>query len=127
VLALRRLADVAQQPHAHAAVRALYRELLRLRASKPSLLARGRGSFEARAIGEDALVLERRGAGQVMAIVMNMRGSLEHALAPAQTWRLVLCTEEPRFGGAVDLARVLDGNIVRLEGPAVAFVERDES
>jgi len=112
---------------AHAAVRALYRELLRLRASKPSLLARGRGSFEARAIGEDALVLERRGAGQVMAIVMNMRGSLEHALAPAQTWRLVLCTEEPRFGGAVDLARVLDGNIVRLEGPAVAFVERDES
>jgi maltooligosyltrehalose trehalohydrolase len=110
----------AQRPP-HAQVRELYRELLRLRASEPALKERGRGAYDVRALGSDALVLERRGAGQVLLVLLNVRGLLEHRLPAARRSELVLWTEDSRFGGARE-APPLSKGVVCLEGPSAVVV-----
>ena len=104
---------------AHAGVLALYRELLRLRSAHPALRERARGSFAARPLGDDALLLERRGGGRSLTVVVNVRGRLAHAVGRSQ--RVVLSTDEPRFAGHAPHA--LRDGIVRLEGPAVVVLE----
>ncbi len=109
----------AERPE-HAGVRALYRELLRLRATDASLRERRRGHFDARPLGKDALVLERRGpSGGALHVLLNVRGSLEHRL-PAGA-ELVLWSEAPRFGGASQEEPLRSG-VLRLEGPMAAVV-----
>ena len=103
----------------HAGVRALYQELLRLRATDPLLKNRSRGAFDARALGPSALVLERRGPGGALHVFVNVKGSLEHRL-PAGA-QLVLGSEESRFGGAGGEAPLRDG-VLRLQGPSAALV-----
>jgi maltooligosyltrehalose trehalohydrolase len=103
----------------HAGVRALYRELLRLRASEPSLREAKRGGYEARALGPDALLLERRGGGQTLQVLVCIRGTLEHRLPDGST--LLLWTEDSRFGGTTE-APLLPGGQLRLEGPSAAVV-----
>jgi maltooligosyltrehalose trehalohydrolase len=105
----------------HVQVRALYRELLRLRASEPALRERGRGSFDVRALGADALVLERQGAGQALLVFINLRGRMEHRLPASSRAELVLWSEAPRFSGAEEAAPLREG-LVRLEGPSAAVV-----
>ncbi|XXF78689.1 malto-oligosyltrehalose trehalohydrolase [Myxococcaceae bacterium GXIMD 01537] len=106
----------------HAGVLALYRELLALRTREPALLERHRGSFDAQALGPDALVLERRGAdGQALRVFVNLRGSLEHALPPGAHAEVVLWSEAPRFGGNVPAAPLREG-MVRLSGPSAAVL-----
>jgi len=108
----------AEQPE-HAGVRVLYRELLRLRASEPALKEVRAGGHDARALGTDALVLERRGGGQGMQVVVCVRGTLEHRVPPGA--ELVLWSEAPRFGGTVEAAPLKDGTL-RLHGPAAALL-----
>ena len=109
----------AERPE-HAGVRALYRELLRLRATDASLRERRRGHFDARPLGKDALVLERRGpSGGALHVLLNVRGTLEHRL-PAGA-ELVLWSEAPRFGGASQEEPLRSG-VLRLEGPMAAVV-----
>jgi maltooligosyltrehalose trehalohydrolase len=109
----------AERPE-HAGVRALYRELLRLRATDASLRERHRGHFDARPLGKDALVLERRGpSGGALHVLLNVRGTLEHRL-PAGA-ELVLWSEAPRFGGASQEEPLRSG-VLRLEGPMAAVV-----
>jgi maltooligosyltrehalose trehalohydrolase len=103
----------------HAGVRALYRELLRLRASEPSLREAKRGGYEARALGPDALLLERRGGGQRLQVLVCVRGTLEHRVPEGA--ELVLWTEAPRFGGTTETAP-LQGGTLRLVGPSAAMV-----
>ncbi|MDY7225976.1 malto-oligosyltrehalose trehalohydrolase [Hyalangium rubrum] len=110
----------AQRPP-HASVRALYRELLRLRATEPALKDQRRGGYEARVLGKDALVLERRGADQSLLIIVNVRGALEHALPADSRAEGVLWSEAPRFGGAVE-ASPLRENRLSLEGPSAVVV-----
>ncbi|WNG43533.1 malto-oligosyltrehalose trehalohydrolase [Archangium minus] len=103
----------------HAGVLALYRELLRLRATEPSLKEHRRGHFDARPTGTHSLVLERRGPGDALHVVVNVKGTLEHRV-PANA-ELVLWSESPRFGGTVTQEPLRSG-VVRLEGPsAVVF------
>jgi maltooligosyltrehalose trehalohydrolase len=110
--------DEPRRPE-HAGVLALYRELLRLRATEPALRDRRRGRYEARALGAGALLLERRGPEQVLLVLVNVRGTLEHRLpAPAE---VVLWSEAPRFGGAVGAPPLHEG-VVRLEGPSALVV-----
>ncbi|MCP3098270.1 malto-oligosyltrehalose trehalohydrolase [Myxococcus sp. K15C18031901] len=104
---------------AHAGVRALYRELLRLRAHDPALREARRGSYDAWAQGQDALVLERRGDGRVLQLWLNLQGALEARPPPGA--EPVLWTEAPRFGGALE-APPLQQGVLRLEGPAAALV-----
>ncbi|WPB76242.1 malto-oligosyltrehalose trehalohydrolase [Archangium violaceum] len=99
----------------HAGVLALYRELLRLRATDPCLKDNRRGHFDARPTGGHGLVLERRGPGGALLVILNVHGVLEHRL-PGRS-ELVLWTEAPRFGGAVHEAPLRSGG-VRLEGPS---------
>jgi maltooligosyltrehalose trehalohydrolase len=109
----------AERPE-HAPVRALYRELLRLRATEPCLRERRRGSHDARPVGEHALVLERRGpSGGTLHVLVNVRGTLEHPLP--QGAELVLWSEAPRYGGSQAETPRRDG-VLRLEGPAAAVV-----
>ena len=108
----------AERPE-HAGVRALYRELLRLRATEASLRERRRGHFDARPLGENALVLERRGPSGTLHVLLNVKGSLEHRL-PAGA-ELVLWSESPRFGGT-SKEEPLRSGVLRLEGPAAAVV-----
>ncbi|WP_309889000.1 malto-oligosyltrehalose trehalohydrolase [Archangium sp.] len=109
----------AERPE-HAGVRALYRELLRLRATDASLRERRRGQFDARPLGKDALVLERRGpAGGALHVLLNVRGTLEHRLPSGA--ELVLWSEAPRFGGASKKEPLRSG-VLRLEGPAAAVI-----
>jgi maltooligosyltrehalose trehalohydrolase len=110
----------AQRPP-HSQVRALYRELLRLRATEPALKEKGRGSYEARALGPTALVLERRGGGQRLLAFINVKGPLEHRLPEGARAEVVLWSEAPAFGGSVEAAPLRDG-VVRLEGPSALVV-----
>ena len=110
----------AQRPP-HSQVRALYRELLRLRATEPALKEKGRGSYEARALGPNALVLERRGGGQRLLAFINVKGPLEHRLPEGARAEVVLWSEAPAFGGSVEAAPLRDG-VVRLEGPSALVV-----
>jgi maltooligosyltrehalose trehalohydrolase len=103
----------------HAGVLALYRELLRLRATDPSLKQHRRDSFDARPTGEHGLVLERRAPGSVLHVIVNVKGTLEHRLPPGAT--LVLWSESPRFGGSVKEEPLRSG-VLRLEGPSAAVV-----
>jgi maltooligosyltrehalose trehalohydrolase len=103
----------------HAVVLALYRELLRLRAAHPALRERARGSFAARALGDDALVLDRRGGGRCLTVLVNVRGRLTHGVG--RRHRVVLSTEDPRFGGRA--AASLRHGIAHLDGPAVLVLE----
>jgi maltooligosyltrehalose trehalohydrolase len=104
---------------AHAGVRALYQELLRLRASEPALRERRRGQYDARAVGTQGLVLERRGPGGTFLIFLCVKGTLEHSL-PAQAG-LVMWSEAPCFGGAREEPPLREGKL-RLEGPSAAVV-----
>lgn len=104
----------------HAQVLTLYRELLRLRSEDARLAQRGRSSFSARALGGDALVLERSapGAGSLQ-IVMNIRGTRSYPLSEGAS--VMLWTEDARFGGTQERPPAQDGALV-LEGPcAVVF------
>ena len=107
----------------HAGVLALYRELLRLRATDPCLKECRRGHFDARPTGEHGLVLERRGPEGALHVILNVRGTLEHRLPGRSPERseVVLWTEAPRFGGTSQEAPLRSG-VVRLEGPAAVVV-----
>ncbi len=103
----------------HAGVLSLYRELLRIRATHPALLDRARGSFAARAISDDALLLDRCGGGRCVTVLVNVRGRLAHAVG--RRHRVVLSTEERRFAGRGSPA--LRHGIAHLEGPAALVLE----
>ncbi len=107
----------------HAGVLALYRELLRLRATDPALKTNRRGHFDARPIGEHGLLLERRGPQGALHVILNVRGTLEHRLPerPSGHVQVVLWTEAPRFGGTSQEAPLRSGG-VRLEGPSAVVV-----
>ena len=103
----------------HAGVLALYRDLLRLRGAHPALRERARGSFAARALGDDALLLDRCGGGRCVTVLVNLRGRLAHPVGRGH--RVLLATEEARFGG--DDAPALHHGIAHLEGPAALVLE----
>ncbi len=100
----------------HSGVYALYRELLRLRREDPRLAVRTRGSWDAQPIG-DAVRLMRRGPASSLCVTVNIRGTLQHELE--RDSELVLWSEDPRFGGAIEAAPVHDGKLV-LDGPQAA-------
>jgi maltooligosyltrehalose trehalohydrolase len=117
---LRSKLDWAERERAgHAGVLALYRELLRLRGTHPALRERARGSFTARSLGDDALLLERRGGERSVTILVNLRGRLAHAVG--QGPRVLLSTQEARFGGSG--APPLRHGVAHLEGPAALVLE----
>ena len=98
--------EVDRMPHA--GVLALHRELLRLRRAHPALRRRDRASFAAAAVGERAVALRRTAEdGSALLLVASFGDSLrvdlgerEETRAPeGGRWKLLLSTEEGRFGG----------------------------
>jgi maltooligosyltrehalose trehalohydrolase len=110
----------AERP-GHAGVRALYRELLRLRATDPCLRRPQRGEYKVGPVGKQGLVLERRGPTGALLVLVSVRGPLEFRLRAGARAELVLWSEEPRFGGTSEEAPLRSGG-VRFEGPGAAVV-----
>lgn len=115
-----RLDWVERERSGNAQVLALYRELLRLRAEDPLLRQRERGSFEAQALGDNAVALERRAGSNKLLIVVAIRGTVRAPMPPGA--KLLLWSEHPRFGGGSEQSPLGGGALV-LEGPGAAVVE----
>lgn len=107
----------------HAGVLALYRELIALR-SHPAMRKRDRASFRVRALGPDAVELERCGAKTRLRLIACLRSGLEVDLG--SHWRMVLFSEDERFGGRGRAAGGLQGGRLLLRGAGAAVLERDE-
>jgi maltooligosyltrehalose trehalohydrolase len=97
----------------HRGVLALHRELLALRRQHPAMRASGRDSFTVEAIDARAFLLERAGGGKRLRVFVNLGGARQLAIEPG--WRMLLSTEEERFGGRGDSA---------FEGPFAVVMER---
>ncbi|HEX8670733.1 MAG TPA: glycogen debranching protein GlgX [Longimicrobium sp.] len=94
----------------HEGILALYRTLLRLRREHPALQRHAREDFTIAVLGEDGVALRRRGAAGEpdLMVIANFGDSLSADLAaldetrPEAGWRLLLSTEEARFGGETE-------------------------
>jgi hypothetical protein len=77
----------------------LYGALLRLRRGEPLLRAATWEGFDARALGEEGLVLERRGDGGRVVVLVRLKGDGPLAApAPAgEPWEVLLTTEDEGF------------------------------
>ncbi|QSQ11448.1 malto-oligosyltrehalose trehalohydrolase [Myxococcus landrumensis] len=105
----------------HAEVRLLYRELLQLRASEPAFREARRGTYDARALGPDALWMERRSEGQTLLVLLALRGTLTHPVPRGA--EVLLWSEAPRFGGGgTGRESPLRDGAVTLEGPAAVVL-----
>ena len=114
----------------HAGVLALYRELLGLRHAHPALRRRDRDSFAVAALGPDALALRRTGVdGRALLLVVSFDGPLDVDLAAreetAGAWRLMLSTEEARFGGQSEgpLATLSVDGRLQMNGTGAVLLE----
>ena len=105
----------------HAGVFALYRELLRLRAEHPALVARARHAVEVSAVGPAAVAVHYQGEAGELLVIVNLAGALRHR--PRGTWRPRLYSEEARFGGALDDKGLWNG-VARLDGAGAVVLER---
>jgi maltooligosyltrehalose trehalohydrolase len=110
-----------------AGVLALYRALLALRRTHPALALRGRESFAVAALGAEGLSLRRTGAGgEALLLVVSFGAPLRVDLDArretrgpgAAAWRLLLSTEEGRFGGGLtgDVATLTPGEVLEMPG-----------
>ena len=83
----------------HATTRRLYRALLRLRREEPLFRNASWDGFDARALGEEGLVLERHGESTRVLVVVRLKGAGPLAApAPAgEPWELLLTTEDEGF------------------------------
>jgi maltooligosyltrehalose trehalohydrolase len=117
-----------RQPHA--GVLRLYQELLRLRREHPALRLRERSAWAVEAVADGAIALRRNGSGGDVLLVANLAGELVcDAGAAAVTgsrrgeeWRVVLHSEESRFGGRGDEVRLRNGRL-ELAGPCAVVLE----
>jgi maltooligosyltrehalose trehalohydrolase len=105
---------------AHRAMLEWYRALLALRATHPAIRNRTRDRFDARAVGDNALVLEYRRDDARLQLIANLRGTTSMPLP--RSARFLVDSEEHRFGGSVrPLVTTRDEGIV-LSGPrAIVF------
>ncbi|HEX8429832.1 MAG TPA: malto-oligosyltrehalose trehalohydrolase [Longimicrobium sp.] len=118
----------------HAGILALYRTLLALRREHPALRRRERDSFTAAPLGDDAVALRRLGdEGSELLLITSFAPTLTADLAstPAtrppegRSWRILLATEEARFGGAREgeiVGLSADGHL-ELRDPGAVLLE----
>ncbi len=108
---------------AHAAVLALYRDLLALRRAEPALQASAHTTGEAFALDAGTIAVRRQAHDECLWVVARLRGdgcadlTQVAAAESGATWQLVRTTEDPRF--AIDPAPV--HVTMAAAGPAVRF------
>ena len=114
----------------HGKTLALYRELLRLRATLPAFKERHRANLRSSHIGTNAVAMRylSPGGADDLLVIVNLRGDLDLALAGTEItqppegyrWQPVLSTEEARFGGSQSLeefAAQVEAGRLRASGP----------
>lgn len=115
----------------HAGVLALYTELLRLRRGHPALGQATRDSFAVAALGEGALMMKRAGAGgEEITAIFNLRGELRtevEVAGGASSCRILLATEDRRFGGDGGWGRAEADGRVHLVRPCALLIETAKS
>jgi maltooligosyltrehalose trehalohydrolase len=107
----------------HAAILALYQDLLALRHSHPALCERA--GFSAEAVGDRSIMLRHHGhGGSELLLVVSLGGVAELDLVPLgdADWRPVLDSEAPRYGGSG--APALEGRRLQLAGARAIVLER---
>lgn len=107
-------------------VLALYRALLALRAKHPALREHSRGSYLVAGLSETAFVLEQHEGTATpraaLRLVVSIKGELQQELEDG--WRLLLHSEESRFGGSPERVKVEERSL-RFSGPASVLLERE--
>lgn len=111
--------ELEQQPHA--AVLELYRALLGLRREHPALLRRDRASVTVAELPDRALMLRREGPapGDTLVVLVNLGPGAELPVPPG-SWRILLDTEDERYGGCTPA--VLAATSLRLAGPGAVVL-----
>jgi maltooligosyltrehalose trehalohydrolase len=104
-----------EQPQ-HAGVLEWHRALIALRKTHPALQNRELGSFSARALGEQAVVLSRRASDAHVVVVAAFEGPFVAELDEPGRLAPVLWSENPHFGGASADAPALVGGRVHVPG-----------
>lgn len=121
----------------HAGILKLYKELLHLRSGHPALRARDRDSFSVAVAGPKALLMIRKGEGEgeaTVAVVVNFGGEVEIDLSAQADgradgevenprWRILLSTEEDRFGGEGDWESLDSAGALRMRGAGAVILE----
>lgn len=117
----------------HAAVLALYRELIAMRRTHPALRRADRDGFAVAALSDHALALRRVAEdGRALLLVVCFDGALtvdlaerEETRADGGRWELLLFTEEARFGGEEEgpIATVSPDGRLRMSGPGAVVLE----
>jgi len=82
-----------QRP-AHASTLRLYQRLIGLRATSPALRTTARGSFDARALDGETLLIERRDGTERLWIVIRLGGAGTIAVPAAHGAHVMLTTED---------------------------------
>ncbi|HEX6289662.1 MAG TPA: malto-oligosyltrehalose trehalohydrolase [Herpetosiphonaceae bacterium] len=120
-----------EQPQ-HAAVLALYRDLLRLRRSHPALRRRDREALRAAALGDQALLLRRDGSEpqHMLLAIVNLGAALSCPIEPHEAdeptaWRVLLDTNSAGYGGSAPARLSGDsasGQTLQMSAPGVVVL-----
>jgi maltooligosyltrehalose trehalohydrolase len=108
-----------QEPHR--GVLALYRALLTLRREHPAMQDRARHALLVEAAGPCALLMRRSAPdGSALLVAINLGGEAARVRLPNTDYRLLLHSEEERFGGQGGVR--LEGDELLFAGPGAAVV-----
>jgi len=114
----------------HGGMLTLYRALLDIRATHPALASSRREAFGAEALGEGAIAIRRDGSRSSVLGIVNLRGEslfelseVEFTRPRGREWRLLLATEETRFGGEGDWGRLEADGVLHLTRPGALVLE----
>ena len=93
---------------AHAATWRLYRELLRLRRTLPALQNRARTNWQVARLDDGLMQIDfgLTSSGSRVRVLVDLIGGPGRAVLPAVEWRLLLSTNEARFGGEASPASI---------------------
>ncbi len=115
----------------HEGMLALYRDLLLLRRTEPSLRSRDRRDFSLAAVSDHALALRRQSpGGHELLVVVNLAGELrmradehpETRPTEGRRWSLALWTEDRRFGGEGGEVHFETGGVILVPSPGAALL-----
>lgn len=118
----------------HAGMRALYRELLRLRASLPAMRRADREYWSVSALGEGSLALRRwADEAEPLLLLAVLRGEISLAAGqldevtppPGKHWTPVLTSEDLRFGGGASWGRLEGDGSMQLVGPVAVLLQAE--
>lgn len=106
----------------HRELLALYRECLRLRAGEPALRPAGREGWEVTNAG--AVMLKYGGRDREWLVMAHLSSAAAAVELPEGRWRILLSTNEPRFGGCESVSFDPADGRVELTRPELIVMQK---